>query len=128
MPFAILPGPSAAVLLVERYQCPIAVHPGASPRIMQQHKGGQCLRVARVGHQRAHLTGEPDTFVAQLVANGRRPRGRPVALGEHRVDAAEHVRRALSQQLDGRDPQRDVRVPDLAPARGSLAVLRPPRI
>ena len=56
-------------------------------RIVQQHKGGQRVRIALVGHQRAQFTGQAHALVAQLVADRRRSRRRPVALGEHRVDA-----------------------------------------
>ncbi len=66
------------------------------------------VRIAVVGHQRAQFTGEPDTLVAQFVADRRRAACRPVALGEHRIDAAQYVWRALRQKLRWRHPQRDV--------------------
>ena len=81
---------------------------------MQQYKCSQRVRITRVGHQRAQLTGQPHPFIAQLVADRGRSGGRPVPLGEHRVDAPEHVRCALRQQLGRGHPQRDVRVPNLA--------------
>ena len=56
--------PLATVLLVQRQQCAVGVHPGAPPGIMQQHKGRQRVGVTRVGHQRAQFTGQPDPLIA----------------------------------------------------------------
>jgi len=113
--------PPAAVLVLECHQRPGIVDPGRSPRIMQQHKGCQSMRLRLARHQCAQLLDQPYSFVAQFVPNRRRAQRRPIPLGEHRVDATEHVRRALGEQFGGWHPQRDVGVPDLVfGARDSL--------
>ena len=87
--------PAVTVLFVERYQCAGRVDAGRPSRIMQQHKGCQACASDSRGHQGAQFTGQPHALVAEFVADRRRTGGGPVALGEHRVDAREHVGGAL---------------------------------
>lgn len=100
--------PVVTVLFLQRHQHPGGVHPSDSPRIMQQHKGGQRMCVQFIRHQRTQLFCQPDSLVAQFVTNRRRSCRGPISFGEHRVDAAEHMRSPLGQQLGGRHPQRDI--------------------
>ncbi len=66
--------PSAPVLVLERHQHAGVVDPGRAPRIMQQHQGGQGVRLRLIGQQRAQLAAQPYPFVTQVVPNRRRAR------------------------------------------------------
>ena len=116
--------PAGTVLFVERHQRAGRVDARRPPRIMQQHKC--CQRVGfRLGrHQGAQFAGQSHALVAQFVADRRRTRRGPVALGEHRVDAREHVRRALREQLGRRHAQRNVRAANLLLGAGDALTHR----
>ncbi|SHS64389.1 Uncharacterised protein [Mycobacteroides abscessus subsp. abscessus] len=80
---------------------------------MEQDKCGQRIGLPLLRHEPAEFSGQPHTLVAQFVADGRRATGGPVALGEDRVDAAEHVGRAFGQQLGRWYPKGDIGGADL---------------
>jgi hypothetical protein len=111
--------PPAAILFVERHQSAGVVNAGLASRIMQQDKGCKRLRIAIAGHQSAQFTRQPNSFVAQFIADRRRPGRRPVPLGENCVDAGQHMRRAFGQQLGRRYAQRDVGMPNLVLGPGN---------
>src|SRR5215472_1210400 len=107
--------PPAAVLVLQEDQAAGGVDAPWPSRVDEQQEREEAGRLGLLGQQLSQGASEPDGLLAQRGPDELLSRRRPVARREHQVDDPEDGSQPARERVGWRHPERDARLPDLAP-------------